>query len=80
MFAQYNVRDKLRGSNATNAITETEENYKMKRYMLALRILVTLLILTMLLPGWGMLGASNAYEMQPTMNEGAIGILSPFDR
>lgn len=37
----------------------------MERYMLPLRILVTLLILAMLLPGWGLLGASNAYEEQP---------------
>jgi hypothetical protein len=52
----------------------------MERYSLALRILVTLLILTMLLPGWGLLEAANAYEMQPSINEGSIGILSPFDR
>jgi hypothetical protein len=31
----------------------------MDRYMLSLRILVTLLILTMLLPEWGVLSASH---------------------
>jgi hypothetical protein len=48
--------------------------------MLPLRILVTLLILTMLLPGWGPLSASNAYEDRPAISAGTIGSMSPFER
>ena len=50
----------------------------MDRYMLSLRILVTLLILTMLLPGWGLLDASHAYEERSTIREEAVSALAPF--
>jgi hypothetical protein len=33
-----------------------------ERYLLPLRILLTLLILTMMLPGWGLLSASHLHE------------------
>jgi hypothetical protein len=52
----------------------------MERYMLPLRILVTLLILTMFLPGWGILEASNAYEEQTASTIDAIDSISPFER
>jgi hypothetical protein len=53
---------------------------KKDRTMLMLRILVTLLILAMLTPGWGILSASTLVERQPTVPTEAIGKLSPFDR
>jgi hypothetical protein len=46
-----------------------------ERYMLPLRILVTLLILTMLLPGWGLLSASHLHEESLVGLEG-VGIES----
>ena len=52
----------------------------MERYLLPLRILVTLLILTMLLPGWGLLRASNAYEDAPAVSESAISRIAPYER
>ena len=52
----------------------------MERYQLPLRILITLLILTMLLPGWGPLSASRIMDAPPAMGENAIGTLSPFGR
>jgi hypothetical protein len=33
-----------------------------ERYLLPLRILLTILILTMMLPGWGLLSASHLYQ------------------
>jgi hypothetical protein len=51
-----------------------------ERYLFPLRILVTLLILTMLLPGWGLLSASNAIEQQPAMSVDAMEKLSPSER
>jgi hypothetical protein len=52
----------------------------MERYMLPLRILVTLLILTMFLPGWGPLAASNAYEERPAISAATIESISPYGR
>jgi hypothetical protein len=52
----------------------------MERYMLPLRILITLLLLTMLLPGWGPLNALHSHQEAPDMRAGTIGALSPFDR
>jgi hypothetical protein len=52
----------------------------MERYMFPLRILITLLILTMLLPGWGPLSISIVPEPGPAMSADAIGVVSPFDR
>ena len=48
--------------------------------MLPLRILVTLLLLTMLLPGWGLLSASNAGENSSAVSESAITVATPFER
>ena len=51
----------------------------MARYSFPLRILITLLILTMLLPGWGLLSASNAdQETSPALREEAISNLSSY--
>ena len=52
----------------------------MERYMLPLRILVTLLILTMLLPGWGLLEAAHVYEEPSAIRADTISSISPFDR
>jgi hypothetical protein len=46
--------------------------------MLPLRILVTLLILTMLLPGWGLLNASHAYEERPAISAETMSTLAPL--
>ena len=53
---------------------------KKDRTMLMLRILVTLLILAMLMPGWGLLSASTLAKRQPTVTNDAIGTVSPSDR
>ena len=51
-----------------------------ERYMLPLRILVTLLILTMLLPGWGILSASHLQEETLIGVEATVGNLWAADR
>ena len=57
-----------------------EMERKKDRTMLMLRILLTLLILAMLMPGWGLLSASTLAERQPIVNNEAIGTVSPYDR
>ena len=49
----------------------------MERYTLPLRILLTLLILTMLLPGWGILSASHIQEDAPAVIENSVTTLAP---
>lgn len=45
----------------------------MDRTMLALRILVTLLILAMLMPGWGLLSASSKLSNTDAVQTETIG-------
>ena len=52
----------------------------MEPYLFSLRILVTLLILTMLLPGIGLLSVANAYEEAPVISEEASGFGSRIER
>ena len=51
----------------------------MKRYSLPLRILATLLLLTLLMPGWGLLSSPSNFEKLPLVNVETIGSISPAD-
>jgi hypothetical protein len=53
---------------------------KKVRTMLIVRILITLLILATLLPGWGLLSADTVTEGQPAVTTDAIGTVSPSER
>ena len=52
----------------------------MELYLFSLRVLVTLLILTLLLPGIGLLSTANAYEEVPVRNEDTVGRQPPLRR
>lgn len=79
----YSTLFSLEVCNSAQAImNQANKELMMGRKMLLIRILLTLLILTMLLPGWGFLDTSHAYESQdshPALNVDTIGALSPIE-